>query len=286
MTRQIANSSPRLHDPVLLTYIIPFRPRSTAENWRLVSHLCVNTIISCLNNKRNNISVIVVGHEPPQNFEQVRDTRLKYITADWAPPEYSRFGPDGMQDKWKKVQKGLVYASRLKPEYVMIVDSDDLVSRRIPDYLSEQMPENGLIINNGYYYEYGHYIAVKQIGNFNCGTNAILNARKIRLPRSEGEEDLKQCIGLTTGHMMIEERMADLGMPLEPVPFCAAVYLSHKEQHSHAVGMKPRWAAFRRYISSARHIAFFGKAKREEFWGGESGSIRRDVPEDTRAATL
>lgn len=250
---------------MFLTYVIPFRAKGTTGNWPLVSELCLNTIKSCLNTGLSRISVLLVGHEPPDGIEEVNDDRLVFIRANWHPPDAQEFGRSGMDDKWRKVAKGFVHASRLNTDYIMIVDADDLVSRRLPEHLCKSRPENGLIIKNGYRYQHRHFLAEKLIGNFNCGSNAILNARKILLPASDDEARTRKCVGLSAGHTIIDKRMKELGMALEPVPFFAAVHVTHGEQHSLAVGMASRWAAFRRYPRNVFRLTIFAKKKRREF---------------------
>jgi hypothetical protein len=137
-----------------------------------------------------------------------------------------------MNDKWAKVAQGLVELHADPPEYLMIVDADDLISSRLVTYIVETKPKHGLIINQGYICNL-HSKRIKLVKeSFNCGSNAVIRVDAIKLPSSLSETDLQQCIPLIAGHTIIEQRMRDEGKALAAVPFPAAIYLQHSGQHS------------------------------------------------------
>jgi len=215
----------------LCSFILPLRSKSVTSDWKLISYLCCQTVNSCLNSEVLQIQVLVVGHEIPEGFEKFRDHRVRFIQATHKAP-VSSAGSMGMNDKWAKVAHGFVDLYEDPPEYLMIVDADDLVSSRLVTYLKETRPENGLVIKHGYIYDFQKKRFRLVMNSFNCGTNSVIRTDVIHLPSSLSEKERLKCLPLAAGHTIIEQRMLDEGKPLAVVPYPAAAYLQYADQHS------------------------------------------------------
>lgn len=218
-----------------LTFIIPLRPKATTTNWHLVSKLCLQTIHSCLMNGSPGIRVLIIGHDRPNGLFDAADSRVQFLEAQHPLPS-GFIGSVGMLDKWKKVTLGLVSLASSPPDYFMIVDADDLVSRKLYDFVDLNRPRNGLIIKDGYVHRDGSPFVRLLKDTFNWGTNSVIATRAVGLPQSLDEDQVQSCIPLRAGHTIIDHAMRSAGLPLDRVPFPAAVYVGHTEQHSIAIG--------------------------------------------------
>lgn len=218
----------------LCTFIIPLRPASTAHDWAMVSELCCQTIKSCLQNSNFRTNAIVIGHDKPLGFESLSEffgTRLSFIDAESPPPSNSA-GDAGMQDKWAKVAQGIVSLWNDMPEYFMILDADDLISKRLIDYLGQKRPPFGFIIKNGYYHRHESHFLYCYNGTFSCGSDSIISTNSVYMPSDTSRTETRKCTSLTAGHTVIADAMKEQGKPLEVVPFPAVIYLGYDGQHS------------------------------------------------------
>lgn len=218
-----------------LTFLVPLRPRAHTRDWRLVSRLCMATIRSCLKNQSPGIRVLLVGHEKPDDFDNVRDLRLSFLRTETSLPKAFQ-GTPGMQDKWSKIFQGLVEIGKDPPDYFMFVDADDLVSERLYDFLNEHRPPHGAICKDGYRYKLGARYVKLIRDAFNCGTNAVIATTAVTMPAEVSKEARAHCAPLRSGHTGIEDDMAKNAKPLIRVPFPAVVYVMHAEQHSCSAG--------------------------------------------------
>jgi hypothetical protein len=129
---------------------------------------------------------------------------------------------------------GLIAVRKKQSDLFMFVDADDLISKRIVTHVQQNVPSNGFILKTGYRYELGHEVMYVD-KHFNCGTNSIIRADRMYLPKSLDEDELVKCLIFHSGHHKIESNMALQGTPLAPLPFRGGVYVQHSGQHSRAV---------------------------------------------------
>src|SRR5262249_1750479 len=133
-------------------------------------------------------------------------------------------GFETMIDKWTKLAHGLVLAGELRPDFVMLMDADDLVSRRLAAHANRNKASNGWILKQGYNWREGARW-VQYSDNFNCGTNSIVSSRLIKFPEDVRETSIQECVVLKNGHTTIEKALQERGTPLEPLPFPGAVWV-------------------------------------------------------------
>jgi hypothetical protein len=257
----------------ILTFIVPLAAAATVSDWRLTELLCGWTLSSCLAQRHSDITVELCCHDVPAAATALSDRRLTVHQAPFPPPAKADFAQAGMHDKWRKVALGLIAAKDRGSEYVMIVDADDYVSRRLAGYLSEAHPPNGVILKTGYRYHLGS--PVMQIDRrFNCGTNAIVHTGRVHLPSSLDAEDRKRSLILTAGHTTIESAMRGQETPLAPLPFPGAVYVTHGAQHSVAVHGAYTQRTLREKLGAMRRARPTAWLLRREF-GVDPGAVRQ-----------
>jgi len=231
------------------------KSRLLSSNWERVASLCESSIRSALQQTEPSVKVLLICHEQPP-FGKRFDDRLEIISVDFPPPSPTYAAT--MEDKWRKLHIGMMRAGELQPDFVMIMDADDLVSNRLAEHTLKHPNCNGWIIRRGYHYRYGsHWIGWSN--DFNCGTNAIVSSRLIRFPKDLREDSRKNCIVLRWGHTKIAEKLAEAGTPLEALPFRGAVYVAqHGDNHSHDVPLSNRLVnlirSYRNFVRSPRMI--------------------------------
>lgn len=245
----------------MLCFITALKSKAVSNNWGRVSELFENAVYSAYNQIDPDIKIIAVCHETP-GLKRKYDGRLEIINVDFPPPAKT-VTEVTMRDKWKKIAVGMVRAGRMRPGFVMIMDADDLVSRQLSQYANSHKESNGWIFEKGYRYRYGHR-RIYFDNSYNCGTNAIINARLIKFPENADKKNVAECIVLTHGHTNIKEGLARLKAPLEPLPFIGSMYTHGHGDNDHPEEPK-KWHGARYFLGSLKHYRLLTGKIREEF---------------------
>lgn len=164
----------------MLTFIVPVKSEKLAADWPAFCKLFERSLKSICNQINREFKVVVVCHEIPTiTFES---DKVTYIQVDFPPPvlvendwDKNRALKEG--DKAKKIQKGMAFAEQEKPDYVMVVDSDDCVSNRIVSFVADQDQNSpGWYVKKGYYYKEGAKYVFLNKHTFNnlCGSCIII----------------------------------------------------------------------------------------------------------------
>lgn len=244
----------------MLCFIMALKSKKTSNNWERVSELCERSLQSVYGQTDPEFRVILVCHETPILREKY-DHRLETINVDFPLP--SKMEAElAMRDKWQKLAVGMVRVGEHKPDFVMIMDADDLVSNKLVAYSKKNPAVNGWILKAGYRYHYGSSWVDREKEKFNCGTNAIINANLIRFPQDTSPEEVSQCILLTAGHTIIENKMSDMGYPLKVLPFFGAIYIcSHGDNWT----QNHSWRGIKAHLGKLRRTRWLSKKIRNEF---------------------
>ncbi|MEO1134802.1 MAG: glycosyltransferase family 2 protein, partial [Cyanobacteria bacterium J06639_1] len=137
----------------MLCFVMALKSKAVSKNWKLVSELFENTLYSAYNQIDPDFRIIAVCHEIPE-LKRDYDDRVELLSVDFPPPDGS-IRAETMKDKWKKISVGLIRAGELNPDFVMLMDADDLVSRRLSQYVNQHKDSNGWIFDLGYKYQFG-----------------------------------------------------------------------------------------------------------------------------------
>lgn len=245
----------------MLTFIIPLRARALAKDWALHLELLERTVDSILAQSHPAFAVAIVCHDAPE-IRQVRHSAVHVLRV--AVPLPQRTNDDMCVDKVLKLSRGVDWAVEHGSDYVMFVDADDLVSRRLSAVAAEHPAANGWYLPRGFLHRYGDWwVRAHSPHHLICGTSAIIRTNLLRA------EPVAWCRGeivntlAAAGHGAYLRHMAEQGAPLAPLPFAGAVYVLHDDSLSEVPGgvghrlggtadQRPLW---RRALSRGKRVA-------------------------------
>lgn len=262
----------------MLTFVIPVRHPSSIADQGLARRLMAETLASLSAQTHPDWSCVIAAERDadlpalPPKVEVVRTD----IPAPDLPPLHGH-----KQEFWTKVRldKGrriMTALTAVQPEgHVMVVDYDDLVSRRLAALSAEHPDANGWFFDSGWLYSGGSLVsAYPEDFNRFCGTSVIVHGRLLRIPRSMDGFDPDYTSRTLGGHIWIRQDLADAGSPLQPLPFPGAVY---RIGHPHAVSLSNTLlsrainrSTIRRPTEVFRELSRLrplGRSLRQEFFG-------------------
>lgn len=211
---------------------ISLASKQTVNDWPRTVQLLRRTLLSLLNQTDPRFRVFICGHERP-DLEELDDPRVTFMTADIAPPKRpSGFRKDKM---WKRRLIGAALRD-LGGGYFFPLDADDLVHKRLVEYVLSDNNERGYLIEQGY----GEDFLSKRLApipgawsaSFDrvCGSCAALYFKKDELP-SSGEDDPSLYFNLFKSHAYWRIVAEEAGRPLARIPFFGAVYVVNHSQN-------------------------------------------------------
>lgn len=211
-----------------LVFIVPVKSAKVSGNWDGFTKLFERTVKSICNQTSSKYEVIVSCHEIPQIT--YRNEKIHYHQVDFDVPQLQGLDHEVQvsrkeSDKAKKIQTGIVKAQEFKPSYIMVVDSDDCISNKIVEFVSNDKTDClGWYFKKGFFYQEGKPYAFLNKSNFNqfCGSGIII--------KSEFVEDLfLKEPSLYYDHFTM---VLPNGQALTPLPFPGAVYsMANGENH-------------------------------------------------------
>jgi len=157
-------------------------------------------------------------------------------------------------DKGARIMTALVAA---RPRgHVMVVDYDDLISRRLAAFCAERTEANGWYVESGWLYSGGAFVsAYPEKFSRLCGTSIIVHSRLLQIPERCQDIDLDYAARTLGDHVYIRADLEEMGAPLEPLPFPGAVYrIGHRNSASFSVSMLS-WLLNRSNIRSRKELA-------------------------------
>jgi hypothetical protein len=189
----------------MIVFIIPVKSPLISANWQLFSRLFERCIRSICGQTSSDFKVVVVCNEKPQTT--FVSAHVEYLTVDFPPPVAEVVNPlIGLEtpkeaDKAKKILAGLVYAQKINPSHVMVVDADDCIDKNIAKFVESNLNCDGWYIKKGYVYKEGKNYIYLNSKNFNdlCGTSIIVKYEFAKLLINEGRYYVHNLIILNNG---------------------------------------------------------------------------------------
>ncbi|WP_439883012.1 hypothetical protein ACSX1A_07555 [Pontibacter sp. MBLB2868] len=261
----------------MLAFIVPIKPRFNSKNWDNDNRLLDRTLRSICNQTNLQFKVYVVYNDKPsidythQNIEFVYFP-FAYVYASnvedydsYASKWYSEKYTEYMFDKGKKITYGCKIAKEKGCSYIMAIDSDDLISNRIAEFIStSQTKSYGWVVRKGYMFveESLYVLKSKAIQNYN-GSTHIIRQDLVHIP--DFNQNKLWEFNFFEAHGYLEQRMIDYySIKLDTFPYYGTIWLIHKNNTSDAFRfLKPdSFKTIFKYILRGKRLT---KALRDEF---------------------
>jgi len=230
----------------MIGFVVPIIPKKHCKNWCLANLMLERTIRSICAQTCRNFKVIIVHHEKPEIT--FFDSNIHYVLYSYPDLNVSQLADfefmskwftdvfaERMMDKSRKITLGCKLAKELGCNYLMAIDSDDMISNKIAEYVNKNTGSKcaGWRISNGYLYSEGSNFVVKnnQIWAMNGSTHII---RADLVPFPDFKTDFKLIsYNLFQQHAYTYQRVIDFNVEkLSELPFAGTVYLIHNNNYS------------------------------------------------------
>lgn len=230
----------------MLGFVVPIKPKVLSKDWAYENLLFERTVRSICSQKNNQFKVFIIYNQKPEiNFEHPSIIYIQYPYPPVSIEEiedyesyvkqyYNKIYAERMMDKGKKIFFGCKVAKDSNCDYIMAVDSDDLVSNQLAQFV-EQNSKNGCPgwrINMGYIYEEGNFFAIKsdKIYGIN-GSTHIIKSDIISIP--DFNKNIFWNYNLFEAHGYTWQRIKDYHQQeLINIFTCGIIYIVHKNNYS------------------------------------------------------
>jgi hypothetical protein len=262
----------------MIGFIVPITPKEYSKDWHLANLLLERTVRSICNQTSRDFKLIIVYtdkpeirfiddniHYIPYPFPEISISQIEDFDfmSQWFTVEYA----ERMMDKSRKITCGCKVAKELGCEYLMAIDSDDMISNKIADFVNENSTSNlaGWRVWNGYLYKESSRFVVKntQIWAMN-GSTHILRADLVAIPDFETDFKLFS-YNVFQQHPYTYQRIIDFhNEKLLDLPFSGTVYLIHANNYSQ-VGKILSANKIKQFIKLLLRGKFLNKKIKQEF---------------------
>jgi hypothetical protein len=212
----------------ILTFIIPVKHPANAEDWNQVKLHLGETIRSIDGQDRTGWKAVIVANHGAELPDLPGGFEVKRV--DFPPNQLYRQSLAEAEaiealriDKGRRVLAGMLHAGDMG--HVMVVDDDDLISRRLTSFVAANRLANGWYVREGLIWHDGSRLLYR-FKDFSrlCGTSHIVRADLYKLPPDFDSAD-ETCVRRMLGsHIYLKDDLEACGTPLVPLPFVGAVY--------------------------------------------------------------
>lgn len=214
---------------------IPLRAKKSARDWDQVCNRFRATIGSISRQTEHDFTVLVACHDAPE-LDGIDRANLQFLPAEFTAPSRDDFRGQ-MIDKGRKVHLILSTIRRLGVGHYMQVDADDLVNRRIVEFVRGRPDVPGWMIRLGYEYRVGaDFVQLNPAIHRHCGTTHIVSLRADDLPADMSDADAPDAptkYVLRRPHHAWRQGFAASGRSFRSLPFVGCVYVTgYSDNHS------------------------------------------------------
>jgi len=269
----------------MLTFVIPVRHHATASHWGAIRARMEVTLRSLRAQDGGEWNAVIIanhGADLPGDLTHCDVVRVGF------PPNIRDAGADQeavwqaiRRDKGNRILAGLMHAraAGMLRGHVMVVDYDDMVSRRLARFVAAHPRANGWYVNAGYMFSGRRLLFSYPRAFFElCGTSHIVRADLLNLPADDEGVSAAYVARTLGSHKFIKRDLEAQGTPLAPLPFPGAIYrMGHGDTASGSSSMvrySLRKESFRKLLSLACQLAkfrFIGPRLAREFFDGAPG---------------
>jgi hypothetical protein len=127
-------------------FSISLAGKDDQATWQKRCSLLGHTLRSIFNQTDSHFKIVIVGHEYP-DITEMNDKRITFIRCFFDKPKDRA---QSLLDKRRKRIIGALYISKKRGGYIIWLDADDLVSRKLVQYMRKKADPNGYIFLKGY----------------------------------------------------------------------------------------------------------------------------------------
>jgi hypothetical protein len=203
------------------SFAIPLRSRATARNWTKVCQLLNHTLASVLRQDDQDFSIVIACHDVP-DIPLIHDPRIEVLVMDVPTPQSLK---EQMRDKGRKKRACAAAFRKRGGGFLMFLDADDMVSRRLVSSVRGTPPRFGYLVDIGFQFSAstGSYHPLDRLYR-RCGSCAIFRFSRDDLPE-QGDSAIHSVSDEFKDHTRWSDIARDLGRPLEPLGWRAVVYV-------------------------------------------------------------
>lgn len=225
----------------IVSFIVPLRSPDTTNNWSRVSWDCLNTIESILQQTDSDFNIYLVCNQEPEGFQA--NSKIHVIKDKFPTPNTLQ---EMRKDQRNKVKKALVEIGRTGKghnKFIMRVDADDFVSKKLVKFVKENQNANGFFCDWGYLFQQScNYVMLQPKFYLASGTSAIVKFHQQDFPESEDAPNNTWLIRFWA-HQRIVATMEEMGRPLRKLPFIGVVHQCGTGENISNVNMQARFKA-------------------------------------------
>lgn len=245
----------------MIYFGIPLRSKKASNDWENVTRVFNRTLESVYRQTDPEFRIFVACHDIPELYGKY-DGRLEFLISDQPVPKTKE---EMMLDKGWKVSMIAEKNRLLGGGYTMLVDSDDIVSNRIAEYVNSHPGQNGFVSRYGYIYEDGSSFMKKILAPYRiCGSCSIVNYSvedlPDRLPENLWDDSLKEKWIIRKSHRYIPGYLKDIGRPLAEIPFPTTIYVRNTGDNHSMLGGSDLNGKRKMELMMRRKIKLTGKA--------------------------
>jgi hypothetical protein len=223
----------------MLLAIIPFIADGVAKDWPKAVACLERTLGSILGNPQKDLRAMVICQDRPPL--KIKDERYIFMESKLPKPDKQDYWAKS-RDKGRKEVAAFDAAREISPEYVMLVDADDLISNSLVSYVYQRPDFDAFCLKVGYEWREGaSHFTIRPFFNQLCGSSFICRFNERLYPAWLGKNYAKRIAD--QGHNVVEATMDAEGLKVDKIFEPKAVYVTGHVNHldpSHQVAIKRR----------------------------------------------
>lgn len=265
----------------MITFVIPVRHPSSIAQPDVMRQLMAETLTSVAAQTHPDWHCVIAA-EKGADLPDLPD-KVTVVETDIPEPDLPDFRVDRQANRAAvRLDKGariMTALTAIQPKgHVMVVDYDDLISRRLAAFAAAEPDASGWYVDSGWLYSGGSLMSFyPERFNRLCGTSVIVHSRLLRIPSSMMGFEPDYAARILGSHIYVREDLEAAGMPLAQLPFPGAIYrIGHAASASLSNSLLSR-AINRRTIrrpgdlfKELRHFRLRNRTTRIEFFGASS----------------
>lgn len=224
----------------MLLAIVPLIADGVANDWQKAVACLERTLRSILGNPEKDLRAMVICQDRPPL--KLKDERYVFLKTRQPKPD-KQDARAKERDKGVKTVEAFDAARELSPEYVMLVDADDLISNTLVSYVNQRPTFDAFCLKRGYRWREGSsHFTLQPRFNQVCETAFVWRFDKRLFPAYLGKTYTKRICDQE--HNLVEAAMDAEGLQVDKIYEPKAVYVTghvnHMYPHLHQLTLRRR----------------------------------------------